>query len=320
MRRGSLGDRARAGLPDAGVVLRAGVGVARSALRRSGLSGVIYRRGPLVARRSLFYYECHGRFPRVLRPLTLTEKINWRICFDRRELLSWTCDKVRMKEEAQRRDPGIAVPRTFWQGADLSELATLPLPNRWVLKANHSSQLVYLGRGRPSVDELERVTEGWLERSYQEKVYGEWAYERADISLLVEEWIGDDDGTAPPDLKFYCFDGRVALIQVHLSRHTDHTLAFYDPAWRRFPVTTPKTPDGPDVPAPPNLASLLEHASRLSAGFDFMRVDLYDTARGVFFGEYTPYPASGLIEFVPHSFDRHLGSLWTLPKAGPRAR
>ncbi|WP_298461702.1 ATP-grasp fold amidoligase family protein [uncultured Cellulomonas sp.] len=281
--------------------------------RRSGLQS-LYRRGPLTLRRSVHYLRYYGRLPRLVRPRTLNEKVNWRICFDRRELLSWTCDKLRMKQEAQRRDPGIAVPATLWQGTDLAELAALPLPDRWVLKANHSSQLVHLGAGRPSVAELEQVTRGWLTPSYQETVFGEWAYQQAEVCLLVEEWIGDDDGAPPADLKFLCFDGRVAVIQVHLSRYSDHTVAFYDPSWRRLPVTASKTPPAPEIPAPRNLAQLLEHAQRLSAGFDFIRVDLYDTDRGVVFGEFTPYPASGLVEFEPAGFDRYLGDLWTLPR------
>ena len=307
--------RPSADVRDVLAALRRAVRGLWQALRRTGLPQAVYRRAPLVVRRAVRFYRYHGRLPRVLRPRTLNEKVNWRICFDRRELLSWTCDKLRMKEEAQRRDPGIAVPRTIWQGTDVAELAALPLPDRWVLKANHASQLVHLGQGRPSVAELERVTDGWLAPSFQETVFEEWAYEQAERVLLVEEWIGDEEGASPADLKLYCFDGRVAVIQVHLDRHTHQTLAYYDPSWRRLPVTTPKTPTAPDVPPPAHLTALLEHASRLSAGFDFMRVDLYDTPQGVYFGEFTPYPASGMLAFEPSSFDRYLGDLWTLPRS-----
>lgn len=298
--------------------LRGSVGRARgrawSALRGSDVARTLYARTPRVVARSLIYLRHEGRLPRLLRPRTFSEKVNWRICFDRRELMAWSCDKLRMKEEAQRRDPSIAVPATIWRGTDLAELAALPLPDRWVLKANHASRLVHLGQGQPSVAELERLTAGWLGPSFQETTFREWAYGRAERCLVVEEWIGDEHGQSPPDLKLVCFDGTVAWIQVHGSRFSGHTVAVYDPQWRRLPVTTRKTPAGPDLPPPPDLAKVLEHASRLSAGFDFVRVDLYDTERGVFFGEYTPYPSSGLVEFDPPSVDRWLGDLWTLPR------
>jgi TupA-like ATPgrasp len=31
------------------------------------------------------------------------------------------------------------------------------------------------------------------------------------------------------------------------------------------------------------------------------------------FGEFTPYPAGGLVRFAPASFDTELGKAWTLP-------
>jgi len=300
-------------VPDARAAGSRALGRSWSALRRSGHVQALYGRVPLVLRRSVIFLRHHGRPPRIVAPRSYNEKINWRICFDRRELMSWTCDKLRMKQEAQRRDPGIAVPRTIWRGTDLAELAAVPLPDRWVLKPNHASQRIHLGTGRPSLTRLEQITEGWLAPSLQETTFDEWAYQHAERCLLVEEWIGDDDGASPPDLKFHCFDGEVAVIQVHLDRYSDHTVAFYDSLWRRLPVTTPKTPVAPDVPAPENLARLLEHASRLSADFDYIRVDLYDTEHGIYFGEYTPYPASGLVGFEPASFERDLGDLWTLP-------
>lgn len=302
-------------MPDAPSLVRRVLSRSWSTLRHSRAVQRVYRLVPLVVRRSVLFYRHHGRPPRVRDPRSFNEKINWRICFDRRELLSWTCDKMRMKDEAQRRDPGIAVPRTIWHGTDLAELVAQPLPNRWVLKPNHASQMVHLGRGRPTVAELERITAGWLEPTLQETLFEEWAYQHAERCLLVEEWIGDDDGAPPPDLKLLCFDGQVAVIQVHLSRYADHTVAFYDPSWRRLPVSTSKAPAAPDIPAPKNLDLLLEHASRLSAGFDFIRVDLYDTDRGVFFGEFTPYPSSGLVDWTPEGVDRQLGDLWRLPAA-----
>jgi TupA-like ATPgrasp len=53
---------------------------------------------------------------------------------------------------------------------------------------------------------------------------------------------------------------------------------------------------------------MLAIAAELGAGFDFIRVDLYDIDGEVFFGEVTPYPDSGLGRFLPASFDTELGA------------
>jgi hypothetical protein len=59
---------------------------------------------------------------------------------------------------------------------------------------------------------------------------------------------------------------------------------------------------------------MLRHATELSAGFDFIRVDLFATERGIWFGEFTPYPGAGLSPFEPPEFDAELGSRWRLPR------
>jgi hypothetical protein len=56
---------------------------------------------------------------------------------------------------------------------------------------------------------------------------------------------------------------------------------------------------------------MLEIAERLAAGVDYVRVDLYDVAGRVMFGELTTYPAAGLRGFEPASVDEELGRWWT---------
>jgi hypothetical protein len=70
---------------------------------------------------------------------------------------------------------------------------------------------------------------------------------------------------------------------------------------------------GEPVPRPAHLEELLDVARRLSAGFSFVRVDLYDVEGRVVFGELTFYPEAGLGVFIPPSADRELGALWRLP-------
>jgi hypothetical protein len=61
---------------------------------------------------------------------------------------------------------------------------------------------------------------------------------------------------------------------------------------------------------PPNYRDMFEIARTLSAGTDFVRVDLYNLGGRIVFGELTNYPQSGLRKFDPRSFDLTLGSYW----------
>jgi hypothetical protein len=257
----------------------------------------------------------HGYWPPVLHPQTFVEKVNWRISFDRRPELAFTCDKLAMKEHARRRAPDLVrVPETYWSGRDLAELVGVDLPDHWVLKPNHASQLVHIGAGRPDLAQLKELTADWATTDYYDFAY-EWAYRRARRCLLVEEFIGEP-GQVPADLKVYVSDGVPRVVGVHTDRATQHRVSFHSPDWEWLPWA-PSDEAGPPAPRPDRLVEMLEAASALAAGYDMMRVDFYEHAGELWFGELTPYPGAGLRRPTA-DFNRVLGAAWTLPRIGPR--
>jgi hypothetical protein len=181
-------------------------------------------------RRRRWYRRKYGRRFRSGAAETFNDKVNWRILHDRRALLLGTCDKLSMKDHATRvASDLVQVPQTLWAGTDIRELAGLELPERWVLKPNHSTKLVILGEGRPDLDELHRATAGWLGEDLAART-GEWAYRGARPLLLVEEFVGAP-GVVPDDYKFYVFDGVVRLVQVHTARFVEHQCRVYTTDW-----------------------------------------------------------------------------------------
>lgn len=269
------------------------------------------RKFPLGLRRRVHFLHAHRRWPNLRDPKTFNEKVNWRILNDRRELLSWTCDKLKMKEYALATDSNVKVPRTLWSGNDLSELNSYSFPDRWILKANHRSQCVYPGESRPDIPTLIRDTEEWM-GNWQADHLGEWAYRHAEPLFILEEWIGDG-AEAPNDLKFFVFDGRVKVIQLDEDRFSGHRIRFYSPDWTPLAVSKKQWGLGSVVEAPSNLKELISIAENLGAPFDFIRIDLFNTSNGAYFGETTPYPGGGLSSFEPKKFDRELGEAWVLP-------
>ena len=73
---------------------------------------LLYKLPAGSSRRALFMLH-NRKFPHFKNPTTFNEKVNWRILYDRRPILEWTCDKLAMKERA-RNVPGLQVPRTLW--------------------------------------------------------------------------------------------------------------------------------------------------------------------------------------------------------------
>lgn len=266
---------------------------------------------PVAVRRQILFAWSNQRFPHFRNPATFNDKVNWRILNDRRPVLEWTCDKLAMKEHA-RRVPGVHLAATLWTGTDLRELAAASLPEHWILKPNHRSGLVHFGNGQPDIEQLSAATASWL-RPVQAEDLGEWAYSRARPLLLAEEIIGTP-GAPPPDYKFFVFDGAVAAVQVDVGRYAAHQRRLYRPDWSPLEVRYGGLPIAPVQPPPAGLDRMLTAAEQLSAGFEFVRIDLYDIGGEVYFGEFTPYPCGGLARFVPAAFDTELGARWTLPE------
>jgi hypothetical protein len=266
---------------------------------------------PLRQRRQLLYLRFHRQRLRLDPPRRFSEKVNWRIIHDRRPELAWTCDKLAMREHAAAAAPGVAIPRVLWWGTDVRELAALELPDRWVLKPNHRSTVIHLGRGRPDVEDLRRRTAQWL-TDRQFVSLGEWAYSQARPLLFVEEWIGE--GPEPPvDYKFLTFDGVPRLIDVISGRFGDLRSRYYRPEWTPLEVEA-EFPLATVLPRPAELDEMLRIASRIGRQFDFMRIDLYQSLGRVWFGETTPYPGGGVDRFHETWLDEELGSYWTLPR------
>jgi hypothetical protein len=129
--------------------------------------------------------------------------------------------------------------------------------------------------------------------------------------LLAEELLGPP-GSPPPDYKFFVFHGKAELIEM-VSRYSGNRQRLYRADWSPLEVLYGPQQMAPVAPPPPSLDRMLAIAEQLGQPFDFIRVDLYDVAGTVVFGELTPYPCGGLERFVPASFDVELGEKWQLP-------
>jgi hypothetical protein len=119
---------------------------------------------------------------------------------------------------------------------------------------------------------------------------------------MVEELL-NVDGEIPPDYKYFCINGQVAFIQFVYSRLSGYQIEVYTPNWEPLDESPPR-------PSPAALSSVLEVAEKLSAGIDFVRVDLYDIKGRVVFGEMTIYPAAGYRSLEPPELFSSLAQDW----------
>ncbi|MEQ8718162.1 MAG: ATP-grasp fold amidoligase family protein [Acidimicrobiales bacterium] len=138
---------------------------------------------------------------------------------------------------------------------------------------------------------------------------------------MVEELLASSDGSGaiPDDWKVYVFGGRaVVTMQRRMNATADRS------KWR-FRIWTREWNDlGPvkfvdrlddTLPAPVHAAEIIDAADRMGDALDlaFVRLDFYDTDRGVVFGEVSPHP--GPPEVWHPAVDEMLGRHWERAEA-----
>lgn len=129
------------------------------------------------------------------------------------------------------------------------------------------------------------------------------------LARLMDETVGTSLTRGLTDYKVMCFGGEARCEFTCTGRVAgDLRVDFFDNDWNRLPFTRhyPNADVTPD--APMNLREMLTLAQKLSAGIPFVRVDFYESAGRLFFGEMTFYPGNGMEEFDPFEWDERLGS------------
>ncbi|NYF99028.1 ATP-grasp fold amidoligase family protein [Janibacter cremeus] len=213
---------------------------------------------------------------------------------------------------------GVPIPRVYGQYADTADIDWTAAPAEFVIKMTQ-------GTAAQAVWPLVRERDG-----YRDLLNGapdvispddlalriDALHHDEDATILMEELLpapGNSTLRVPPDYKLLCFHGVVGLITVigrtqrsgkRLgSRHfatdgTDLGNAVVD------------TLTNTRLPPPVHLKELIAAGETLSAAIHspFVRVDMYDTAKGIFFGEITPDPGGNHV--MREDVDRYLGSLW----------
>ena len=214
------------------------------------------------------------------------------------------------------RSHGIDVPEQLGQWDRPDDIPWDDLPGLVVIKAAFGST----SRG---VVPLRRVEGGWRVVTHEQTVTGEQL--AATLSTLLaddliegpfgaEEFLDKDGtGTPPIDSKLFAFYGEVQVVE--LRRSDDHG----NPGGTRHRILDAngtdvadvfnRKPTDMDIPVPERIGELVDVAERLSKAIrvPFSRIDLYDVAGRIVFGEITPRP--GNFWFGPE-LDIMLGDAW----------
>ena len=262
-------------------------------------------------------------------PRTFQEKLQWLKLYDRRPEYTVMVDKVKAKEwVAERIGRKYIIPTLgVWERAEDMDFDALP--DKFVIKCNHTSGLgniICKDKSQLDVRRVRKELRKGLRDDYSRRS-GEWPYRDIPRRIIAEEYMEDKEHSGDLiDYKFFCFSGEPYYCQVIRDRSSCETIDFYDMDWKhqefigllpiaRMSLQTIHNGET-SVDKPVRLELMKELCRKLAQGLPFARVDFYIIADREYFGEITFFPAGGMGRFVPNEWDIKLGDLLKLPVNG----
>ena len=265
------------------------------------------------------FWKVHGYWPHLQRPRSFEEKINARMLFDRDPKWTLLSDKLLVRDYVAGKAGSDCLIPLLWSGTDPEAIPFEQLPAQFVIKANHGCGYNLIVTDKTKLDRAKAQAQlrKWLGENYcRDKFLGlEWAYAHIVPRLLVEAFIGDR-GKVPQDCKVFCFAGKAEYVEIIFDRFDDPSEKFFDRDFTPLDLWQGIKQYRHEVPRPKNYDRMIAVAESLAQGLDFVRVDLYNIAGKIWFGELTCYPSRGCTPFVPESYDFLWGEKW---KFNPRS-
>lgn len=256
-------------------------------------------------------------------PKTFNEKIQWLKLHDRNSLYITMSDKFAVKEyirEKLGKDYVIPLIGGPWKNAD--EINFDELPNQFVLKCTHDSGGLVICRDKNTLDK--KAAKKILNKSISKNYFywcREWAYKDIKPLIIAEKYMEDSNSSESKmkqcltDYKFYCFNGKVKYlyVSVGLENHKTARISFLTPDWKFAPFNRSDYIPYDKLPEKPhNYSKMIEIAEYLSKGIPFLRVDLFELNKNIYFSEFTFYPCGGFMPVIPNEWDKKLGELLIL--------
>lgn len=241
-----------------------------------------------------------GRKLNLLNPRTINEKVLW-LKFNtywNNETIKQCADKLRVRDYLEQHGYGYLLNDLIGAYDDVDLIDFSKLPNQFALKLNVgcACNIIVKDKTKLDIKATKETMRKWLKANYW-LGWSEMQYKDVKPCILVEKYLGGDDGSLPVDYKFYCMNGKATSVMVCEERDGIHHPKFFfmDKNWNKLPYTT-EVFDYPDfvIEKPQNMDEAFAIAEMLAKEFPFVRVDLYIVKNRIYFGELTFTPAAGM--------------------------
>lgn len=264
------------------------------------------------------YFIKTGKNLNIKEPKTFNEKLQWLKLYDRNSDYTTMVDKYEVYKYIEKKiGKEYLIPLLgVWNSVE--DIDWVSLPNRFVMKNTHDSGGVVICRDKRNLDIHQAKEKLQSSFSLDPYTFGrEWPYKNVKPRIIAQKFLKDEDSKELKDYKFFCFNGEVKLILVveGLGANENPKRNFYDKNWNLLPFNEGNASNiRREIKKPINYDKMIEIAELLSKDIPFVRVDLYEVNKKIYFGELTFYPQSGYNQFEPKEYNEILGNWLTLPQ------
>ena len=177
---------------------------------------------------------------------------------------------------------------------DANEIDSFVFPPICCIKPTHLSGAVIVRTNGEEIDK--KLINSWFSENFY-KSGREANYKTLKPKVIIEPLIFNNVNVN--DYKFFCFKGKVKLVQVDVDRRKKHQRKMFDVIWTPqdfsigFPMTTK------EINKPKNFKEMVFVVESLAKFFGFIRVDLYSNGDKCLIGEITNCHGNATERFFP---------------------
>lgn len=244
------------------------------------------------------------------QPKNLNEKIQYMNIYSYGEIQTKLTDKLLVRDYIKENGYGKLLPKLYHVYYNPKEIKKDELPEKFVLKANNGCGNIFICTDKEKFDleNAKDVLKQAIKNNFAKENL-EYHYKDIKPCIICEEYLEEKGRTNPIDYKIYCFNGKPECILICSDREKELRLDYYDTEWNYLEYSLEKYRNQERLKKPQNLSEMLKIAEKLSSGFKFVRVDLYNINGKIYFGELTFTPAAGTIYYNTQESLDYLGSL-----------
>lgn len=245
------------------------------------------------------YRIAYGKPCNLKNPQTLSEKLLWlslNTYRNNRQIMD-LCDKYRVREFVAEKAGEDYLNELYKVYNSIESIRFDEMPEQFALKISQGCGTNIICDNKTSYGENRFYSElkEWRKKQgiYDKIICDVGGIRRKELKkyYICERLLKEKGKKSPTDYKFYCFNGEPKAILVISDRFENKTGLFMNLDWTVLSELTGAYHKPDKVYDRPNaLEQMIEMAKKLSQGFPFVRVDMYDVDGKAIFGEMTFFP------------------------------